>query len=115
MGASCPIWMRVVCIKRHRGIMHSQRPLRIGIQIEPNDSFWIQIDEALHHCAERLGNVELVPIEVNDPLTTAQLDERGGLDEELLAQEIRALICKDIQVEQFPAILSRRLPIIYLA
>src|SRR5688572_132599 len=98
--------------KRFIGIMDSLRPLRIGVQIEPNDSLWIQIDEALYHCAERLGNIELVPIEVNDPLTTTLLDERGGLDEELMAQEIQALICKDIPPLQLPAILNRMLPVI---
>ena len=89
--------------------------LRIGIQIEPNDSFWIQVEEALYHSAERLGNIELVPVEANDPLTTQLLDEQGGLIEELLVQDIRALICKDILPVQFPAILNRCLPIVYLA
>jgi signal transduction histidine kinase/AraC-like DNA-binding protein/DNA-binding LacI/PurR family transcriptional regulator len=90
-------------------------PLRIGIQIEPNDSFWIQVEEALYHSAERPNMIELVPIEASDPLTTHLLDEQGGLVEELLAQDIRALICKDILPVQLPAILSRNLPIIYLA
>src|SRR5215813_11065201 len=89
--------------------------LRVGVQIEPNDSFWIQVEEALYHSAERLSNIELVPIEANDPLTTHLLDEQGGLVEELLAQDIRALICKDILPVQLPAILSRDLPIVYLA
>src|ERR1041385_4705568 len=88
---------------------------RIGVQIEPNDSFWIQVEEALYTSAECLGNIELVPIEANDPLTTHLLDEQGGLIEELLAQDIRALICKDILPVQLPAILNRNLPIIYLA
>ncbi|MBX3080496.1 MAG: helix-turn-helix domain-containing protein [Anaerolineae bacterium] len=89
--------------------------MRIGVQIEPNDSFWIQIEEALHQNAERLGDVELITIEVSDPLTTGLLDEHGGLDEELLAQDIQALICKDILPSQLPTILSRNIPTIYLA
>lgn len=89
--------------------------LRIGIQIEPNDSFWIQVEEAIYRTAEHLNNIELVPLEVSDPLTADLLDEEGGLVEELLAYDINALICKDILPFQLPAILNRKLPIIYLA
>src|SRR5215813_3415629 len=89
--------------------------LRIGVQIEPNDSFWIQVEEALYHSAERLNTIELLPIEANDPLTTHLLDEQGGLVEELLAHDIKTLICKDILPIQLPAILSRYLPVVYLA
>ena len=89
--------------------------IRIGIQIEPNDSFWVQVQEVLLHSADLVDGVELVPIEVSDPLTTILLDEHGGLVEDVLAQNLKALICKDILPNQFPAILSRGLPVIYLA
>src|SRR5258708_20016069 len=89
--------------------------LRIGIQIEPNDSFWIQVEEAIYHTVEHLDNIELVPIEVSDPLTTNLLDEQDGLVEEILADDVNALICKDILPFQLPAILNRKLPVIYLA
>src|SRR5437762_2650761 len=88
---------------------------RIGIQIEPNDSFWVQLQEVIYHAFEPSGAFELVPIEVSDPLTASLLDEQGGLVEDVLAQNLKALICKDILPFQFPAILSRGLPIIYLA
>src|SRR5689334_17808269 len=90
-------------------------PTRIGIQIEPNDSFWVQVQEVLLHSSEPLDDVELVPIEVSDPLTTILLDEQGGLVEDVLAQNLKALICKDILPFQFPSMLTRRLPIVYLA
>lgn len=89
--------------------------LRIGVQIEPNDSFWIQVEEAIYHDVEHFGNIHLVPIEINDPLTTTLLNEQGGLVEELLAHDLAALICKDILPTQLPAILSHRLPVVYLA
>ncbi len=89
--------------------------LRIGVQIEPNDSFWIQVEEAIYHDVEHFGSIHLVPIEINDPLTTTVLNEQGGLVEELLAYDLAALICKDLPPAQLPAILSRELPVVYLA
>jgi signal transduction histidine kinase/AraC-like DNA-binding protein/DNA-binding LacI/PurR family transcriptional regulator len=88
---------------------------RIGIQIEPNDTFWVQLQEVIVHSLQLDGSFELVPIEVSDPLTTSLLDEHAGLVEDVLSQNLRALICKDILPFQFPALLDRQLPIIYLA
>ncbi len=89
--------------------------LRIGVQIEPNDSFWIQVEEAIYHGVKQFGHIELVPIEINDPLTTTLLNEQSGLVEELLAHDLATLICKDILPTQLPAILNHKLPIVYLA
>ncbi len=89
--------------------------IRIGIQIEPNDSFWIQVEEAIHQLADHLERIDLVPIEISDPLTTTLLDEHGGLVEEVLAQDVKALICKDFLPLQLPALLDHNLPVIYLA
>src|SRR5688572_16390329 len=88
---------------------------RIGIQIEPNDTFWVQLQEVIVHSLQPDGDFELVPIEVSDPLTTALLDVQDGLVEDVLAQNLQALVCKDILPFQFPALLNRGLPIIYLA
>jgi signal transduction histidine kinase/AraC-like DNA-binding protein len=88
---------------------------RIGVQIEPNDSFWIQVEEAICHGVEQLGNIELVPIEISDPLTTRLLNEQSGLVEELCAPDLAALICKDILPRQLPTILDHGLPVVYLA
>lgn len=89
--------------------------LRIGLQIEPNDSFWVQVQEAVYHASENLPGLELIPIEIRDPLTTRPLDEQGGLVEELLTYDLRALICKDILPVQLAAILNQKLPVVYLA
>ncbi len=89
--------------------------LRIGVQIEPNDSFWIQVEEAIYHGVEQLSHIELVPIEINDPLTTKLLNEQNGLVEELLVPDLATLICKDILPTQLPAILNHGLPVVYLA
>lgn len=90
-------------------------PLRIGVQIESNDSFWVQVQEAIYHAAEHLPNLKLIPIEITDPLTTRPLDEQGGLVEELLTYDLRALVCKDILPLQLAGILNRKLPVVYLA
>lgn len=88
---------------------------RIGIQIDLNDSFWVQVEEAIHHALDHLDDVELIPIEVSDPITSHLLNEQGGLVEELLTYDLQALICKDILPIHFPLLLARQLPIIYLA
>jgi signal transduction histidine kinase/AraC-like DNA-binding protein/DNA-binding LacI/PurR family transcriptional regulator len=89
--------------------------LRIGVQIEPNDSFWIQVEESIYRSVEQLSSIELVPIEINDPLTASFLNEQSGLVEELLAHGLATLICKDILPTQLPTILNHSLPIVYLA
>ncbi|HVU09754.1 MAG TPA: ATP-binding protein [Phototrophicaceae bacterium] len=90
--------------------------LRVGIQIELNDSFWVQVEQAVYHAAEQIDTpLELIPIEVSDPLTTHLLNEQGGLVEELLAHNLNALICKDMLPFQLNAIVNRHLPVIYLA
>ncbi|MBX3062254.1 MAG: helix-turn-helix domain-containing protein [Anaerolineae bacterium] len=88
---------------------------RIGIQIDLNDSFWVQVEEAIYHALDDLDVIELVPIEVSDPMTSHLLNEQGGLVEELLTYDLQALICKDILPSHFPLLLAHQLPIIYLA
>jgi len=67
--------------------------LRVGVQVELNDSFWVQVEQAVYDAAGQIdGSIELVPIEVSDPLTTDLLNEQGGLVEELLAYNLNALI-----------------------
>lgn len=88
---------------------------RIGIQIDLNDSFWVQVEEAIYRTLDDLDEIELVPIEVSDPITSHLLNEQGGLVEELLTYDLQALICKDILPIHFPLLLAHQLPIIYLA
>lgn len=89
--------------------------LRIGIQIEPNDSFWVQVQEVIFQKAEQLGDAELIPIEISDPLTAKPLDEKSGLLGEFLTRDLDALICKDILPNQLPGLLDQGLPTVYLA
>lgn len=88
---------------------------RIGIQIDLNDSFWVQVEAAIYQALDDLDEIELIPIEVSDPITSHLLNEQGGLVEELLTYDLQALICKDILPIHFPLLLAHQLPIIYLA
>lgn len=88
---------------------------RIGIQIDLNDSFWVQVEEAIYHTLDDLHDIELIPIEISDPITSHLLNEQGGLVEELLTYDLQAIICKDILPIHFPLLLEHKLPIIYLA
>lgn len=88
---------------------------RIGVQIDLNDSFWVQVEAAIYHALDDLEDIEIVPIEVSDPIGSDLLNEQGGLVEELLTYDLQALICKDILPSHFPLLLAHNLPIIYLA
>lgn len=90
-------------------------PKRIGIQIDLNDSFWVQVEEAIYQALDNLDDIEIIPIEISDPITSHLLNEQGGLVEELLTYDLQALICKDILPVHFPLLIAHQLPIIYLA
>ena len=70
--------------------MSQKKPLfQIGVQIAPNDPFWVQVNEGVR---QELAE-EFVPFEIIDrgwDLTDAQLAE---LSEEILSHEFAAFIC----------------------
>ena len=78
--------------------------LRFGVQFDATDPFWALVREAVHQHMQLLG-INPVPIDVDTPyLYALPNDEQISLVEELLVQEIDALICQD-----WPEILATRL------
>jgi signal transduction histidine kinase/AraC-like DNA-binding protein/ABC-type sugar transport system substrate-binding protein/DNA-binding response OmpR family regulator len=88
--------------------------LRIGSQIGPADPFWVQVREAVYQKAQQLA-INLIPIEMADRPELLSREEQASLVEELLAQELDALICWNLSDSLIYHILDCDLPIIYLA
>ena len=87
--------------------------VRIGAFISPNDPFWVQVQEAAYQQIQQLGD-QLISIEVADsPHSILALDP-DSLVEELLAQELDALVCINLPEGAPHPLLERGLPLIYL-
>jgi signal transduction histidine kinase/ABC-type sugar transport system substrate-binding protein/AraC-like DNA-binding protein len=87
---------------------------RIGSQIGPYDPFWVQVREAVNQKAQQLG-LELIPIEIAGRPDALPAEEQIGVVEELLAQELDALICWSFPEGMIHQILAGGLPVIYLS
>ena len=87
---------------------------RIGSQIGPYDPFWVQVREAVSQKAQQL-DLELIPIEIAGRPETLSPEEQIGIVEELLAQELDALICWNIPEKMIIQVLEGGLPAIYLS
>jgi len=86
--------------------------LRIGARIGSADPFWVQARESVHQRAQQLGIV-LVPIDIGRS-TALSNEEPTGLVEELLAQELDALICSYLPERLLYQILEAGVPVIHL-
>lgn len=88
--------------------------LRIGSQIGLYDPFWVQVREAVYQKAKQF-NVILVPIEIAEQPATLALEEQGALVDELLAEDLDALICWNLPDNMLRRLLDFGLPAIYLS
>jgi signal transduction histidine kinase/ABC-type sugar transport system substrate-binding protein/AraC-like DNA-binding protein/CheY-like chemotaxis protein len=86
--------------------------LRIGARIGSADPFWVQTREAIYQHAQHLG-IDLVPIDFGRTWELTA-EEQIGLVEELLAQELNALICAYLPDSLAYQILERGVPVIHL-
>jgi ABC-type sugar transport system substrate-binding protein len=89
----------------------SRRP-RIGAQVGSGDPFWVQVREAIYDCARQLA-IELVPIDI-DALWSLSNEERLSVIEELLAQDVDALISSSCPDDMACQLLDLGRPIIHL-
>lgn len=88
--------------------------LRIGSQIGSYDPFWVQVREAVYQKAQQL-HVNLIPIEISDEPQLLSSDERASLVDELLAEDLRALICWNLPADIIQPLLGFDLPLIYMS
>src|SRR5690242_19744704 len=87
--------------------------LRIGSQIGSYDPFWVQVREAVYQKAQQL-QVNLIPIEITEQAQMLSAEEQAGLVDELLAEDLRALICWNLPAEMIQRLLDFGLPVISL-
>jgi signal transduction histidine kinase/AraC-like DNA-binding protein/ABC-type sugar transport system substrate-binding protein len=89
--------------------------LRIGSQIGPYDPFWVQVRESVYQKAQQL-KINLVPIEIFEGPETPSAQEQASLVDELLAEDLGALICWNLPGDDFiRRLLDLGLPMIYLS
>ncbi len=87
--------------------------LRIGSQIGSYDPFWVQVREAVYQKAQQL-KVNLIPIEITEEAQSLSLEEQASLMDELLAEDLRALISWNLPADMIRRLLDHGLPVIYL-
>ncbi len=86
---------------------------RIGIQIEHEDPFWVQVREVMWQRAQTLS-AELIEITVQESHLLS-IDEQAEVVEDLIVQELDALICNLYPPSLLTRILDRGIPIIYVS
>jgi DNA-binding LacI/PurR family transcriptional regulator len=85
--------------------------LRVGLHITPDDPYWVLVREAIYQRAEQCA-IQLISIDIPDPRDLGDQAQVSWL-EELLAQELDALIGKDLSLNLCVQIMDSGLPIIY--
>jgi ribose transport system substrate-binding protein len=86
---------------------------RIGIQIEHEDPFWVQVREVMWQRAQTLS-AELIEITVQESHLLS-IDEQAEVVEDLIVQELDALICNLYPPSLLTRILDRGIPTIYVS
>ncbi|MEM8859420.1 MAG: ATP-binding protein [Chloroflexota bacterium] len=86
----------------------TENKIRIGVQIAPNDPFWVQVNETVR---QKLGDrfVAFEIIERGWGFTNAEMDE---LSEEILSNEFGAFICMILPKRVIERLLQNGLPVI---
>ncbi len=86
---------------------------RIGVQIDHTDPFWVQVREAIWQQGGS-RSVEVVEVAIQEPRLLS-LDEQVEVVEDLVVQELDALICNSYPQELLARILERGIAIVYVA
>jgi signal transduction histidine kinase/ABC-type sugar transport system substrate-binding protein/AraC-like DNA-binding protein len=86
---------------------------RIGIQIGPDDPFWVQVREVMWQQAQT-RSAELIEIAIQDAHALS-MDGQAEVVENLIVQELDALICNTYPPNLLAHILDRGIPIIYVS
>jgi signal transduction histidine kinase/AraC-like DNA-binding protein/DNA-binding response OmpR family regulator len=87
--------------------------VRIGTQVWPDDPFWVQVQEAIWQRAQQLA-VDLVAIVIEN-LNMRSDEELVSLVEEVLAQDLDALIGWNLSEPLTHRLLEMGLPIVHLS
>lgn len=86
--------------------------LRIGTQVWPDDPFWVQVHEALQQRAQHHA-VHLISVVLETPVNYSD-EQLVNYVEEVLAQDLDALIVWNPSEQFIHHILEADLPVVYL-
>ena len=86
---------------------------RIGVQVEPGDPFWVQVRELMAHYAQTLS-IDLIEVALRDS-ETLSAHAQDEIIEDLVVQEIDALICNIRLVDVLKRILDHNIPIVFVS
>src|SRR5262245_15002113 len=87
--------------------------IRIGIQIGHEEAFWVQVREVIWQRAQTLA-VELIEI-ISEESDLLSSDAQAEVVEDLIVQELDALICNVYPPTLLARILDSGIPIVYIA
>ena len=85
---------------------------RIGLSTRPGDPFWVQVFEAIYRTAHELG-VEVVPLHFETPGPHSD-EAQKTVVEEVLAQELAALVTYNLRPDFLSHFLTCSIPIVNL-
>lgn len=109
----------------HQTSLHEQRPLRIGLQANSIDPFWVEVRETIWHACQRSESTHapnddqscetpVSLIEVDTLPEHSEGDEFATRLEALLALELDALIAVPSSMAFIEALLDQGLPVVAL-
>lgn len=87
--------------------------IRIGAAIGPHDPYWVQVRETVYNRIEQLGGT-LVPLEISDSNEALFSLDSASLAEEVLAQELDAVVCQTLPLGTIYQLVYNNLPVIFL-
>ncbi|MFN8472319.1 MAG: substrate-binding domain-containing protein [Anaerolineae bacterium] len=87
--------------------------VRIGSQVGPGDPFWVQVREAVNEKAQQLG-VDLLLIEFTAHPFALPEEEQEALLEEIISQDLDAVITQSLPDGLLHRLLAARIPIVAL-
>jgi signal transduction histidine kinase/AraC-like DNA-binding protein/ABC-type sugar transport system substrate-binding protein len=88
--------------------------LRVGVAIDPNDSYWVQVREAAYARADQLP-LDLISISLMDDPQALPSETHTALLEELLALELDALIVWSLPEDLTYRITQPGIPLVLLS
>ncbi|MCX7683455.1 MAG: helix-turn-helix domain-containing protein [Anaerolineae bacterium] len=88
--------------------------LRVGVAIDPGDSYWVQVREAVYARADQLP-LDLISISLPDDPQVLPDEQQVALLEELLALELDALVVWSLPEDLIYRITQSGIPLILLS
>lgn len=92
---------------------NSSPVLRIGAAIGPHDPYWVQVRETVYKRVYQLG-LSPIPLEISDTNEALFSLDPASLAEEVLAQDLDAVVCQTLPLGTIYQLVYNNLPVIFL-